>query len=99
MNFKEIDLADVPGYEVLTDRLHAADPLLALVKAGRDFDSSIIRVYVQPPAPARFAVDIPGNLMDDLESDTSNGHSGHRQELLGQLDEIIEHAISLRKEQ
>lgn len=97
MNFKEVQLAGVPAYAIFTDRLNVFRPNLAPVKAGHEFDSSIVRIYVETQNRIRFKVDVPDNLLNDLEANLNHGPSKYRDELIGQLDQILENAIPINE--
>jgi hypothetical protein len=97
MDFKEVELANLPALGIVVQRLNVLRPKMKFIKAGHEFDFSLLRIYVETPNSVRFKVDIPDNLLNDLEKDSHYSPSQYRSELIGQLDQVIEAAISMRE--
>lgn len=97
MNFKEVEPASVPAFDVFAERLGVLRPNATVVKVGHESVFDIIRIYVETLKPIRFNVDIRDNLLNDLDSDSHNSPSKYRSELVAQLDAIIEAFIPVKE--
>jgi hypothetical protein len=93
MEFKDVEFSQVPAFDQFRSRLVALRPTCILVKAGKDFDTDLYRVYVQCANTTRQLIDIPKNLLLDLEQNPHGSESSYTKELLSKLDKLIEAAI------
>jgi hypothetical protein len=93
MKFKDVEFSKVPAFDQFRSRLKALRPAYIPVKAGKDFDTDLYRVYVQRANTTSLPIDINENLLRDLEQNSHGSESNYTKELISKLDELIEAAI------
>jgi hypothetical protein len=93
MKFKDVEFSKVPAFDQFKSRLKALRPAYIPVKAGRDFDADLYRVYVQKATKTRQPIDINQNLLRDIEQNPHGINSNYTKELISKLDALIETAI------
>lgn len=92
MNFKGIDTAQVPAYDLVIHRLEAKRPNHAPVKAAREFDWEFYQIAVQGKRANRVPLNLSGDFLRDLEDDPHDNPK-YTAELIHRLDKVIEEAI------
>lgn len=90
MNFKEVELTDIPVLAMIRNRLAILHPTFKPLRAGKDFDADIYRIYVR----GRIAIDFRANLLNDLALIRRGDGSEHASGLVTQLDKSIQDAFS-----
>jgi hypothetical protein len=93
MKFKEVEFSEVPAFDLFRSRLEALRPAYKLVKAGKEFDVNLYRLYVQKPNAIRRPIDIGENLLRDIEQNPHGSESSYTKGLLLKLNGLIEVAI------
>jgi hypothetical protein len=93
MKFKEVEFSEVPIFDQFRSRLRALRPTYIPVKVGREFDVDLYRVYVQCSKTTRLPIDIPKNLLRDIEQNPHGNECNYTKELISNLDALIEAAI------
>lgn len=93
MNFKEMEFAEVPAFNIFQERLAVLRPNAKLVKSGSEFDCDIFRIYFEEPKMEKYRIDIGKNLLKDLEENPKRITSDYTAELLTKLDALILRAV------
>ncbi len=93
MEFKDVEFSQIPAFDLLRSRLEALRPAYMLVKAGKEFDADLYRIYVQKTGAIRRPIDIGKNLLQDIEKNPRGSESNYTKGLLSKLDALIEVAI------
>ncbi len=94
MKFKDVGFSNVPAFDQFISRLEALHPAYMPVKAGKEFDVDLYRVYVQKPNTNRRPIDISENLLRNLEQNSHSGKSMYTKEITAKLDRLINAALS-----
>jgi len=96
MKFKKVEISEIPAFDLFRSRLETLRPARTLVKAGKEFDVNLYRIYVQKPDAIRRPIDIGENLLRDIEQNPRGSESSYTKELRLKLDGLIEVAIPAR---
>ncbi len=93
MKFNEVDFAKVPAFDQFARRLKALHPTFVSVKAGKEFDVDIYRIYVKEANSPRLPVDISEYLLQNLDQNSHSCESSYTMGLITQLDNVIQTAL------
>jgi hypothetical protein len=89
MKFKTIDPLEMPGIDEFKSRLGVLLPAYSFVKAGREFDVELYRIYVEAAGEPRIPVDVAENLLRDIAQNTHESGAGYTRGLVRKLDNAI----------